>query len=67
MCPYVSVAESRQWTRVKSRQSPGFLHGHSAVRVAGSMMIFGGEDSEGDYRNDLWRFDFGEEMEGIEL
>ena len=54
----VSVSESRVWTRVKSYGSPGSLCGHSAVRVANSMMIFGGEGKE-DYKNELWKFNFG--------
>ena len=43
---------------MKSYGSPGSLCGHSAVRVANSMMIFGGEGKE-DYKNELWKFNFG--------
>jgi len=43
---------------LKTKVNPGLLHGHSASKVMGSMIIFGGKKG-GQISNDLWKFYFG--------
>lgn len=43
---------------MKTKVNPGLLHGHSASKVMGSMIIFGGKKG-GQISNDLWKFYFG--------
>ena len=50
---------SRCWHPVRSKPGPGFLHSHSAVKLQGWMVLFGGE-REGQTVNEVWRFHFGE-------
>ncbi|XP_070566677.1 uncharacterized protein [Ptychodera flava] len=50
--------DSRKWSRIRYRQGPGDLHGHSVVKVTDGMLIFGGADGDGNVRNDLWKFYF---------
>ncbi len=53
------LAGTRQWTRIRFKQGPPELQGHSAVKVAGGMVIYGGE-SGGAAQGDIWAFSFGE-------
>lgn len=48
----------KKWSVLKTKVNPGSLHGHSASKVMGSMIIFGGKKS-GQISNDLWKFYFG--------
>ncbi|XP_077869872.1 uncharacterized protein LOC102810221 [Saccoglossus kowalevskii] len=50
--------DTRKWSRIRYRQGPGELHGHSAVMVTNGMLIFGGEDGDRNMKNELWKFDF---------
>ncbi|XP_077978700.1 uncharacterized protein LOC144434118 [Glandiceps talaboti] len=50
--------ETRRWSRIRYRQGPGDLHGHSVVKVTDGMLVFGGEDGDGHVKNDLWKFTF---------
>lgn len=52
------VAVKKKWSVVKIKINPGPLHGHSASKVMGSMIIFGGKKG-GQISNDLWKFYFG--------
>ena len=49
----------RTWSRVKGKanKGPGGLHGHTAVKTLGAMILFGGE-REGRLLHDVWRFHF---------
>ena len=37
---------------------PPALQGHSAVTLGDSMMVYGGEDSGGSFKDDLWVFSY---------
>ncbi|XP_019635193.1 PREDICTED: uncharacterized protein LOC109478145 [Branchiostoma belcheri] len=50
--------EKRAWSRVRFRSGPPELSGHSAVKAAHCMLVFGGQDSTGTLRQDMWRFSF---------
>lgn len=52
---------TRTWTKIKPKanKGPGGVHGHTAVKSAGAMILFGGE-REGQLLHELWRFHFGE-------
>ncbi|XP_078572122.1 uncharacterized protein LOC144859393 [Branchiostoma floridae x Branchiostoma japonicum] len=50
--------EKRAWSRVRFRSGPPELSGHSAVKAAHCMLVFGGQDSSGTLRQDMWRFSF---------
>jgi len=60
--PLASNGTSSGWTRIKPANSsdpwPPARQGHGAVALNGSMLIYGGMDSNFDYLNDLWSFDF---------
>jgi len=49
----------RQWTRHEcAGASPSPRYGHAACRVAESMYVFGGIDSNTDSLNNLWKYAF---------
>ena len=58
-CLCFSWAGTRQWTRVRYRQGPPELHGHTAVKVADGMVLYGGEAGSG-LQADIWKYHFGE-------
>jgi len=51
----------KKWSVLKTKVNPGLLHGHSASKVMGSMIIFGGKKG-GQFSNDLWKFYFGNNL-----
>jgi hypothetical protein len=51
----------KKWSVLKTKVNPGTLHGHSASKVMGSMIIFGGKKA-GQISNDLWKFYFGNNL-----
>lgn len=52
--------ETKEWNRVKTnRTNPGVRSFHSAIVVLDSMFIYGGERSNGNHTNELWRYRFG--------
>ena len=42
-----------------NRTNPGVRSFHSAIVVLDSMFIYGGERSNGNHTNELWRYRFG--------
>ena len=46
-----------QWTRIRYKQGPPDLYGHTAVKVADGMVIYGGE-SNGVLQGDIWKYHF---------
>ena len=52
------VSGMHQWTRIRYKQGPPELHGHSAVKVADGMVVYGGE-SNGVLQGDIWKYHFG--------
>ncbi|KAI5745257.1 hypothetical protein M8J76_009536 [Diaphorina citri] len=50
--------QSKRWTPIKCKVSPGSLHSHAACKLPSSMLLFGGERG-GHPNNELWRFHFG--------
>ena len=49
----------KKWTRIKTLKNPGELCCHSAIVVAESMFLYGGERDEGNAIAELWRYRFG--------
>ncbi len=49
----------KEWSSVKSTNTPPGVWGSTAVVYNKSMYIFGGMDSVGSYSNDMYQFDFG--------
>jgi len=56
----------KKWSVLKTKVNPGLLHGHSASKVMGSMIIFGGKKG-GQISNDLWKFYFGNKLYGLRI
>ena len=52
------VPGMHQGTRIRYKQGPPELNGHSAVKVADGMVIYGGE-SNGALQGDVWKYHFG--------
>lgn len=50
---------SHSWSRIKSRGGPPGLFGHSAIKIGEGMLIFGGEATDGNLQNTMWRFELG--------
>ncbi|KAK3702857.1 hypothetical protein QZH41_014129, partial [Actinostola sp. cb2023] len=49
---------SCKWNKIKGKNSPPALFGHSAAKVGDGMLVFGGESTDGTLFNTLWRFNF---------
>ena len=55
------VSGMHQWTRIRYKQGPPELQGHSAVKVADGMVVYGGE-SNGLLQGDIWKYHFGKSV-----
>ena len=58
-CPSCAVAATRRWLKMKTNKGPPPMRGHSACRMADTMLVFGGSQGATLY-GDLWSFHFGE-------